>query len=568
MNYMQLFAKGGSVSKEQNMKDVLKSIFTNWTDSQINEALQNGIKNYGSIDDLYQAMTDVLNNIDPNSSLEEAQSVISSLFSSEEPSRIFKCGGKLQQLVTKFGKGGGVDCGCGGIKLDGGGKTLPEGASRTITQRDTTDWYPFRNGMIKSVHPTNGDAPTYQVFDGTTLIAPKYSVAPKLENEIGIFARPFQYFGAARRITPETAAEYEEARQSTFNVPAKQPGGTIELTPLPGHDVDTRLTRRQARDLAALNQGYNGEQFQYAMDNAMNALRKQGLRGRELRERAREMAAGITPAETSFTINTPSVNLDTFDFNTNKGLPIYTNTATNVTRSFGDASTIREGDLRPVTPQKRKKQGVITVGPLTDGSRYYTDYVQKGNEPIYSYSEFRHELPVTQVIGNKSGYTRKGNEPVASYYDFNHELPETKIVGNRTGYVGKGNEPVYGYDDFVHELPNTYVIANKSGYTQKDNKPVYGYDDISHELPTTTVIGNKSGYIQKDTNPIYSYYDFNHELPETTITPENGILLPEVIKYGYRNVQTPVPVSRKQGGQIEKDITKSLKCGGKTKKKK
>ena len=30
MNYMQLFAKGGSVSKEQNMKDVLKSIFTNY----------------------------------------------------------------------------------------------------------------------------------------------------------------------------------------------------------------------------------------------------------------------------------------------------------------------------------------------------------------------------------------------------------------------------------------------------------------------------------------------------------------------------------------------------------
>ena len=207
--------------------------------------------------------------------------------------------------------------------------------------------------MIKSVHPTNGDAPTYQVFDGTTLIAPKYSVAPKLENEIGIFARPFQYVGAARRITPETAAEYEEARQNTFNVPAKQPGGTIELTQLPGHDVNTNLTHRQARDLAALNQGYSGEQFQYAMDNATNALRKQGLRGRELRERAREMAAGITPAETSFTI-TPSANLDTFDFNTNKELPIYTNTDTNVTRRFGDASTIREGDLRSQTPTQEQ----------------------------------------------------------------------------------------------------------------------------------------------------------------------------------------------------------------------
>ena len=254
MNYTQLFAKGGKINTKAIKSEIARIFMLEDSPEKVEQLWQDAVKTYGSEEGV---LSEIFKQVGDNPSDESVQKAMMKVlnYTPMEESQIFKCGGKLQQLITKFGKGGGVDCGCGGIKLDGGGKTLPEGASRTITQRDTTDWYPFRNGMIKSVHPTNGDAPTYQVFDGTTLIAPKYSVAPKLENEIGIFARPFQYFGAARRITPETAAEYEEARQSTFNVPAKQPGGTIELTPLPGHDVDTRLTRRQARDLAALNQG-------------------------------------------------------------------------------------------------------------------------------------------------------------------------------------------------------------------------------------------------------------------------------------------------------------------------
>ena len=52
------------------------------------------------------------------------------------------------------------------------------------------------------------------------------------------------------------------------------------------------LTRREAREQAAANRGFSRGQFQMAMANAKNALRGAGLRGRDLRQQARQMVAG------------------------------------------------------------------------------------------------------------------------------------------------------------------------------------------------------------------------------------------------------------------------------------
>ena len=52
------------------------------------------------------------------------------------------------------------------------------------------------------------------------------------------------------------------------------------------------LTRREAREQAAANRGFSRGQFQIAMANAKNALRGAGLRGRDLRQQARQMVAG------------------------------------------------------------------------------------------------------------------------------------------------------------------------------------------------------------------------------------------------------------------------------------
>ena len=54
------------------------------------------------------------------------------------------------------------------------------------------------------------------------------------------------------------------------------------------------LTRREARQQAKQNRGYNRGQFQLAMGNAKDALRRNSdLRGRELRQAARRMVAGV-----------------------------------------------------------------------------------------------------------------------------------------------------------------------------------------------------------------------------------------------------------------------------------
>ena len=62
------------------------------------------------------------------------------------------------------------------------------------------------------------------------------------------------------------------------------------------------LTRREAREQAAVNRGFSRGQFQMAMANAKNALRGAGLRGRDLRQQARQMVAGqpTQPVETEF----------------------------------------------------------------------------------------------------------------------------------------------------------------------------------------------------------------------------------------------------------------------------
>ena len=52
------------------------------------------------------------------------------------------------------------------------------------------------------------------------------------------------------------------------------------------------LTRREAREQAATNRGFSRGQFQMAMANAKNALRGAGLRGRNLRQQARQIVAG------------------------------------------------------------------------------------------------------------------------------------------------------------------------------------------------------------------------------------------------------------------------------------
>lgn len=122
MNYTQMFANGGKTSDQELIKGIQKILGVD--DSQMEQLLQIGINKYGSLEGIGQALSQATQGLTQNSSPEEVQAAVASVFQTNAESQMFKCGGKLQQLVSKFGKGGNVDCGCSGVKLGGLGMEM------------------------------------------------------------------------------------------------------------------------------------------------------------------------------------------------------------------------------------------------------------------------------------------------------------------------------------------------------------------------------------------------------------------------------------------------------------
>ena len=298
MNYIQMFADGGKTSDQELIKGIQKILGVD--DEQMKQLLQIGINKYGSLEGIGQALNQATQGLTQNSSPEEVQAAVASVFETNAESQMFKCGGKLQQLVSKFGKGGNVDCGCGGIKVGQNGfKTSGSGSDidsgfhtwdiEVTPQKDTIVRYSYPSYNGKAILTPNGG--TVKEWLNGDMFPTIYRDRTWVNRHPRRFLLPFSGEISNRKIM--------NARELAQNhIPSQQEGGVM-LEQMPGYDVNTNLTRRQARDLSALNQGYNGEQFQTAMANAKNALRNQGLRGKELRERAREMAAGISPAQRS-----------------------------------------------------------------------------------------------------------------------------------------------------------------------------------------------------------------------------------------------------------------------------
>ena len=116
------------------------------------------------------------------------------------------------------------------------------------------------------------------------------------------------------------------------------------------------LTRREARQQAKQNRGYNRGQFQLAMANAKNALRDNSdLRGRELRQTARRMVAGTGEYAQS---NLPSTFEEWINSPVLAGRP-----------SSGGAEAARAAVQRGIS--KANRIGVVTpiVNPDTNFSR-------------------------------------------------------------------------------------------------------------------------------------------------------------------------------------------------------
>ena len=126
MNYTQMFANGGKTNDQELIRGIQKILGVD--DTQMEQLLQIGINKYGSLEGIGQALNEATQGLTQNSTPEEIQAAVASVFATNADSQMFKCGGKLQQLVSRFGKGGIAECGCGcgGVKLKQEGGIAPK----------------------------------------------------------------------------------------------------------------------------------------------------------------------------------------------------------------------------------------------------------------------------------------------------------------------------------------------------------------------------------------------------------------------------------------------------------
>lgn len=224
------FAKGGKSEKTTDI-DIIKGIqnLLGANDEEMEQLLQVGIKKYGSIGKIGEAIQESVSNLPKGYSYEDVANAVMTVFSPEE-SQMFKCGGKMQQLVAKHSKGKKVDCGCGGTKIALGREGFPHG-TRVITQKDTLDTYGLPTGeVVERRSFTYKPDIDYVVSSYKPEFVQKVSTNPTLQNNIGIFAEPFIGLGlASRRISPERYKQLESARNNTnFKVEEKQNGGIVK----------------------------------------------------------------------------------------------------------------------------------------------------------------------------------------------------------------------------------------------------------------------------------------------------------------------------------------------------
>lgn len=528
MNYTQFFANGGKVDTK-TIKSEIGRIFQIEDENKINALWQNAVQEYGSDENVLNAL---LTEIGDNTSDESIQAAMMKVlnYTPMEESQIFKCGGKLQQLVTKFGKGGGVDCGCGGIKLgrDGMETDGPETMNwvgpklapfiAELTSRRVPDAGPAIRRRVGTIRDKNGTVHYFESADvngrsartNITAMPGDTTVVQEVLRD-GIGMDPKKYTRQDDQYEPIM----QRARPFINGVPYKQEGG--------------ELTRRQARQLAAQNKGFNGAQFDLAMTNVKDALRANSdLRGRALRQRAREIVSGITDPSTPRQMealptvepitNTPLVGTIYKD-----GLVGQRPIGSTDQLSFADRFKLARGRGEQTFDWRGKSYGTsLTEKPTSSNetSNIHDPFI-KNYTPVPKQIELspkREQMTIENENGVYSSIV-----PIER-----HGLKGTAYSFN-SGKYGPDGLPLgfSSYREVIPEQPNVVRTG------RNDNNEYYEVSDGVRGIDT-----NNNLYIKT----------FSNRNP-------------------YGNI---IPAGRyfEQGGQIEKDITKTLKCGGKAKKKK
>lgn len=491
MNYIELFAKGGLTKSEksegeQRAIQLLESLqeLTGVNPKQAAEILNQFKDDPETVNSIQEYVNLAIDPQSDENIRSNAISELTKIFNPNMESQIFKCGGKLQQLVTKFGKGGGIDCGCGGTKLQEGGRTISADGSITIVNPNTAQAdtlgrysYPSTNGKFQLL--SNGER-NATVWDNTG----GFPIA-RYANETFMQNHPVRTFLGGYKKAPagyfENIVDRVNNRFDQNGVPIKQEGG--------------ELTRSRARRLAVTNKGYNNAQFNTAFANAMNALRRDGLRGKDLRARALAMASGYS--DQTPTVETPAKQ-GAIDF----------------------------GYIDELVGNRPTKEQLITPIFAVEETPIITRPIVRNASPSRTESSSRTVSP-SRVYTPNLNVRSTGSNPLDEQYDAANRMADERINAWQETQLRSRNMYFPRIDSSLEE--EVIIPANTAAQGTGVLMPLTG----NEARMAQTMYGVSPKPVTKTVNDI-------------------------VVS----------PVSRKQGGQIEKDITKTLKCGGKTKKKK
>lgn len=200
-----------------------------------------------------------------------------------------KLGGKIQDFICKHAKGGHVGCGCkedgGQIEMDRRGKVISRYNDRNTRGKATSQGDTTINGSYSNFNQEMKITPQGTIYRqwNNGDVFPSVSVADQtyFNNHplIRFFSRNFGIGPSLMRGNENVVTNMNAAKDAHQNawVQSNQDGG--------------ELTRREALDAGMQNKGYNRSQARFALRNAKNTLRNAGVRGREMRQTARQWVA-------------------------------------------------------------------------------------------------------------------------------------------------------------------------------------------------------------------------------------------------------------------------------------
>ena len=595
MTITEFFAKGGKTKDVDLIKGLQKILGVDET--QMQELWQIGLNKYGSEEGIAEALNEATQGLNETSSQEEIKNAIASVFSNG--SEMFKCGGKMEYLLSKFGNGGSMDCGCNKKQEGGyiGFKSLP---SRIFNEKGMLIGYNNNPTTIDYINSRKNDRvwtvqePTLQSRINNTTNQSKMlwnpESLPETYGNTSAFLMTEDLENPGSKLTLTNLGIKPSVRRKTSietgdqDYVKMQDGGGISLT------------RRQAKDLSKLNKGFNNEQFNLAMANAKQGLRDNtDLRGKALRNQARYIVSGLNTNNTKFEVPAQTTALNVMPpvlespSNISITRSVQVNPSSN-TASFSDAfATARKAGESSFMWNGKKYNTELAVPQttitsrnqsVTDQRKYLQDIQAKASvDPSWFWSDDSSANAAREYL---YGMGDKGNEFITDIYNtWTPEDIQKTIATKKLPIAIQQNRYNQGITNAMNEAGKNVgkgaaIIAGTLAATEAIPLIAEYGPSALHAItnagshvwnPAQARVGNfftriANGAVKNNATGRFAAGQFNMG-NFTSGTDLAGTIA--------NNVRMWTPVGLKCGGKIKKKekggIASRLKCGGKTKKK-